>query len=89
MWQDAELLELFELNQYSYFGDCGEYSQPLSGYKIIIVHMAYNVKYNSYHKDCLVIGQHLTNLSIKCIFRSCFFEKFKECFLEELNSLSL
>ena len=61
-WQDAEDLELSQLDDYSTFHDIGKCQLPRN-YRYLKVFMIYAVKNDSRHKARLVTGGHMTPAS--------------------------
>ena len=59
-WQDAEKLELCQLNEYHTFKNLGKQGRPPPGYTKIRVRFVYDVKHDGRHKARLVARGHLT-----------------------------
>ena len=55
-WQEAEELELTQIDQYDSFKDLGKGARPSHGHKCITIHMVYNVKHDGQHKARLIEG---------------------------------
>ena len=90
-WQDAEQLELSQLEEYQTFKDMGKGLKPLEGYKKITVHFVYAVKHDGRHKARLVAGGHLTEAPDDSIYSSVVSLRGLRLvlFLVELNGLSV
>ena len=69
-WQDATAMELDSMNAYSVFKDHGFKSNPPSGYKLIRVHLIYDVKHDGRHKARLVADGHLTDVPDDSVYSS-------------------
>ena len=90
-WQEAEELELTQIDQYDSFKDLGKGVKPPHGYKQITVHMVYNVKHDGHHKARLVAGGHLTGPPLESIYSGVVLLRSLRIviFLAELNDLKL
>ena len=55
-WQEAEELELTQIDQYDSFKDLGKGTKPPHGHKCITVYMVYNIKHDGHYKARLVAG---------------------------------
>ena len=69
-WQDAEKLELKQLQEYDTFKDLGKSSPAPAGYKKIRVHFVYAVKHDGRHKARLVADGHLTDVPLDSVYSS-------------------
>ena len=69
-WQDAELLEVAQVQSYGTFKDMGIFKGVPKGYKKITVHFVYTVKHDGRHKARLVAGGHLTETPIDSVYSS-------------------
>ena len=69
-WQDAEALEISQLDEYETFHDKGKNGIPPLGYKKIRCHMVYDVKHDGRHKARLVAGGHLTDTPVESVYSS-------------------
>ena len=67
-WQEAEELELTQIDQYDSFKDLGKGARPLHGHKHIAVHMVYDVKHDRWDKARLVAGGHLTGPPLESVY---------------------
>ena len=61
-WQDAEKLEIAQLDEYQVFHNLGRKAQLPEGYKIIPCHMVYDVKHDGRRKARFVAGGHRTSV---------------------------
>ena len=61
-WQDATKLEQGSMDEYQVFTDKGHRAEPPPGYKVIRVHLIYDVKHDGRHKARLVADGHLTDI---------------------------
>jgi len=88
-WQDAEALEISQLDDYETFFDKGQDALPPAGYKKIRCHMVYDIKHDGRHKARLVAGGHLTDTPIESVYSSVVSLKGLRLvlFLAELNGL--
>ena len=88
-WQDAELTETAQLDDYNTFIDKGKGAAIPSGYKKIRCHFVYDVKHDGRHKARLVAGGHLTETPIDSVYSSVVSLKGLRLviFLAELNGL--
>ena len=59
-WQDAEKMELVQLDDYNTFNKLGRNAKPPDGYQKIRVHFVYAVKHDLRHKARLVAGGNMT-----------------------------
>ena len=62
LWQDATRLELESMEAYQVFKDHGYKATPPPDYKVIRVHLIYDVKHDGRHKARLVVDGHLTDI---------------------------
>src|SRR5687767_15417831 len=62
LWQDTTKLELESMEDYQVFKDTGLQATPPPEYKVIRVHLIYDIKHDSRHKARLVAGRHLTDV---------------------------
>ena len=69
-WQDATTLELESMQAYNVFKDCGHKAEPPPGYKVIRVHLIYDIKHDGRHKARLVADGHLTDLPNESVYSS-------------------
>jgi hypothetical protein len=69
-WQEAEAVELKQIDDYHSFLDKGKGYNPGPDYKKIRVHMVYAVKHDGRHKARLVAGGHLTDTPIDSVYSS-------------------
>jgi hypothetical protein len=69
-WQDSEVLELSQINEYDTFIDKGKGYDPSPGYKQIKVHFVYAIKHDGQHKSRLIAGGHLTDTPINLVYSS-------------------
>ena len=67
-WQQAETLELNQINKYLTFDDQGKNGKVPTSYKKIRVHLIYDVKHNGRHKARLVAGGHLTDVPMESVY---------------------
>ena len=90
-WQDAEALEMVQLQEYQTFIDKGKGSPTPDGYKKIRCHMVYDVKHDGRHKARLVAGGHLTDPSSESVYSGVVSLRGIRLvtFLAELNHLEL
>lgn len=90
-WQEAESLEIGQLDAYATFFDKGKYGILPAGYKKIRCHMVYDAKYDGIHKTRLVAGGHLTDAPLESVYSSIVSLKRLRLvvFLAELNGLEV
>lgn len=90
-WQDAEALEVKQVEGYETFIDKGKDAIPPAGYKKIRCHMVYDVKHDGRHKARLVAGGHLTDTPVESVYSSVVSLKGLRLvvFLAELNGLEV
>ena len=90
-WQDAEALEVKQVEDYETFIDKGKDAIPPAGYKKIRCHMVYDVKHDGRHKARLVAGGHLTDTPVESVYSSVVSLKGLRLvvFLAELNGLEV
>ena len=98
-WQDAEKLELVQIDEYDVFSDKGKvlYGKNRTilnapeGYKKIRVHMVYDVKHDGRHKARLVADGHLTDVPTESVYSGVVSLRGLRLvtFLAELNQLEL
>ena len=90
-WQDAEKLELNQLQDYDTFIDEGKGAKIPPGYKRIRCHFVYDVKHDGRHKARLVAGGHLTEAPFDSVYSSVVSLKGLRLiiFLAELNGLDV
>ena len=69
-WQDATALELDSMYAYSVFKDHGLKAEPPPDYKLIRVHLIYDVKHDGRHKARLVADGHLTDVPDDSVYSS-------------------
>ena len=69
-WQDSEILELGQVDDYKTFLDMGKGHIMPKDWKKINVHMVYAVKHDGRHKSRLVAGGHLTDTPIDSVYSS-------------------
>src|SRR6476661_3733243 len=69
-WQDATKLELASMEAYQVFKDQGYKADPPPGYKVIRVHLIYDVKHDGRHKARLVADGHLTDIPDDSVYSS-------------------
>src|SRR5687768_3078512 len=88
-WQDATKLELASMEAYQVFKDQGFKAEPPPGYKVIRVHLIYDVKHDGRHKARLVADGHFTDIPDNSVYSSvvslCGLRIF--LFISELNGL--
>ena len=90
-WQDATKTELESMEAYQVFKDHGHNADPPPGYKVIRVHLIYDVKHDGRHKARLVADGHLTDIPDDSVYSSVVSLK-GLCillFLAELNGLTV
>ena len=68
LWQDAEKLEVDQLDEYDTFLDHGKDNIQLQGYQKIRVRMIYAVKHDGRRKARLVAGGHLTPEPLESVY---------------------
>ena len=90
-WQDAEAMELAQIDEYETFDDRGETRTPPEGYKKIRVHMVYDIKHDGRHKARLVADGQLTEVPLDSVYSSVVSLRAIRMvtFLAELNDLDL
>ena len=90
-WQDAESLEIRQLDEYETFHDKGKDALPPIGYKKIRCHIVYDVKHDGRHKARFVAGGHLTDTPLESVYSSVVSLKGLRLviFLAELNSMQV
>ena len=90
-WQEAEELELTQIDQYDSFKDLGKGAKPPHGHKHITIHMVYNVKHDGCHKARLVAGGHLTGPPLESMYSGVVLLRSLRIviFLAKLNDLKL
>jgi hypothetical protein len=69
-WQDATKLELESMEAFQVFKDCGYKAEPPPGYKVIHVHLIYDVKHDGRHKVRLVADGHLMDVPDNSVYSS-------------------
>ena len=69
-WQEAELAELAQLDEYSTFIDIGEKTHPPAQYRKITGHFVYDIKHCGRHKARYVAGGHLTPIPSDSVYSS-------------------
>ena len=69
-WQDATRTELESMEAYQVFKDHGHNADPPPGYKVIQVHLIYDVKHDGRHKARLVADGHLTDVPDDSVYSS-------------------
>jgi hypothetical protein len=67
-FQDAEKEEITALNSKECFKNLGKSPETPTGYKKILCHFVYDVKFNGQHKSCFVAGGHRTDPQIGSIY---------------------
>src|SRR5687768_17921135 len=67
-WQDATKLELASMEAYQVFKDQGFKAEPPPGYKVIRVHLIYDVKHDGRHKARLVADGHFTDIPMDSVY---------------------
>ena len=90
-WQQAETLELNQLDEYSTFDDRGKNGKVPTGYKKIQVHLVYDIKHDGRHKARLVAGGHLTDVPMESVYSGVvsLYGLHIVLFLAELNKLEV
>ena len=90
-WQDSEVTEANQLDEYDTFVDKGKGAAIPSGYKKIRCHFVYDVKHDGRHKARLVAGGHLTETPVNSVYSSVVSLKGIRLiiFLAERNSLPI
>ena len=68
LWQDAEELEVDQLQEYSTFNDLGIGAPIPTGYTKIPVHFVYDVKHDGRHKARMVAGGHRTETPVDSVY---------------------
>jgi hypothetical protein len=67
-WADATQLELDLMDSYNVFKDHGPDASTPEGYKVIRVHLIYDVKHDGRHRARLVADGHLTDLPTDSVY---------------------
>ncbi len=69
-WQDVASLDICQLFEYDMFVEMGHYSRalPAEGYKMIRVHLVFDIKHERQHKACLVADGHLTEVPVDSVY---------------------
>jgi hypothetical protein len=90
-WQDAEASEMGQLLEYQTFIDKRKGGNVPTGYKRILCHMVYDVKYDRQHKARLVAGGRLTDPNTESVYSGAVSLRgiILIFFLGELNALQL
>lgn len=90
-WKDATRAELESMETYQVFKDYAIKATPPPDYKIIWVHLIYNVKNDGQHKARLVADGHLTDIPNKSVYSSIVSLRGLQIllFLAELNGLEV
>ena len=90
-WQNATKLELDSMEAYQVFKDTGYQATPPPGYKVIRVHLIYDVKHDGRHKARLVADGHLTDIPDDSVYSSVVSLRGLRIllFLAELNGLEV
>jgi hypothetical protein len=91
LWQDAERLELAQLDEYEAFKDLGKDVKAPEDFKKIRCHFVYACKHDGRRKARLVAGGHLTETPIDSVYSSVVTLRGIRTvtFLSELNGLEL
>ena len=91
LWQDATRLELESMESYQVFKDTGHKATPPPDYKVIRVHLIYDVKHDGRRKARLVADGHLTDIPDDSVYSSVVSLRGLRVllFLAELNGLEV
>ena len=69
-WQEAEAMELSQLDEYDTFINIGEKASTPEGYRKITGHFVYDIKHDGRHKARYVAGGHLTPVPVESVYSS-------------------
>jgi hypothetical protein len=68
LWEDSAKLELKQLDQYDTFKDLGLRAKPPPGYRLLGVHMVFDIKHDGRHKTRLVANGHRTPVPLESVY---------------------
>ena len=67
-WQDATKLEMEQIHEYDTFESCGKTSRIPEGYKRILTHFVFAIKYDSRQKARIVADGYLTDVPLESVY---------------------